>query len=85
MADRKFTDAQRAAIDFLPRDGAWLSNPGRRSAGLNSLHLYHRDLIDYEEGSFGKRGGFERRYRLTEAGKAVLDALSIPFPSEQGR
>jgi hypothetical protein len=66
---RRFTPAHRTALEWLPGDGSWARKPGRLSAAINSLGLYHKDLIDIELGDFGPRGGREFRYRLTPAGR----------------
>lgn len=64
-----YTEPQRRAILTLPGNGAWLVRPQRGLApALDSLYLYHRDLVEQEWGEFGQRGGWCRRARLTSAG-----------------
>lgn len=64
MSQRRMTDAQMRALEWLPEDGSWRMKPGRLSAALNSLGLYHKDLLEMEAGNFGPRGSWQRRYRL---------------------
>lgn len=69
MKDRSFTTAQLRALRWLPADGAWRNKPDRAvAAALNSLCLYHRDLAEGETGTFGARGGWVSRFRLTSDG-----------------
>lgn len=67
----EFTDSQRRALDWLPSDGSWRTQPGRLSAALNSLALSHKGLVQYEWGDFGPRGGRMLRWRLTSVGVAA--------------
>ena len=69
------TSAQRRALDWLPADGSWRTNPGRLAAALKSLSLNHKDWVESEWGAFGPRGGRELRWRLTDRGVAVMAAL----------
>ena len=66
-----FTDAQRRALEWLPSDGTWRTNPGRLSAALSSLSLAHKGLVLSEWGDFGPRGGRVLRWRLTSVGVAA--------------
>lgn len=69
--ERQFTDAQRRALAWLPPDGTWCGKVGRMGPALDSLRLYHRDLIDSEWADAGPRGGRLLRRRLTAAGIVV--------------
>lgn len=63
-----FTDAQKRALEWLPSDGSWKTNPGRLTGALNSLALQHPDCVKHEWGSFGPRGVSILRWRLTSDG-----------------
>jgi hypothetical protein len=67
--DRRLTGPQHKAIAWLPADGSWtVQSPGRLSAAINSLTLFHKDLAEEQWGDFGPRGGRCRRLRLTPKG-----------------
>ena len=71
-----YTAPQKRALLALPADGSWLVNaPRDPSSAIESLRLYHRDLVDIERGHVGPRGGYGRRARLTPAGIAARKAL----------
>ena len=73
----KFTKAQQRALSGLPADGSWTTKLSKGlSPAVHSLILYHRDLAEAEVGSFGARGGWMYRYRLTEAGIKVRAELT---------
>jgi len=69
----RLTPAQERALLFLPADGSWTTKPlGRMAPAAASLALYHKDLVDYEFGDFG-------RWRLTARGvKAALERARNP-------
>ena len=60
---RRFTPAQRRALEWLPADGSWRHGAGRLTAALNSLSIYHRDLCEGEWVDAGPRGGRVLRFR----------------------
>jgi len=66
------TDAQKLALEWLPKDGAWRVSPGRLSAALGSLSMYHSGCVKMEWAPCGPRGGMLQRWRLTDAGIAAL-------------
>jgi hypothetical protein len=79
MKDRTFTTSQLRALRWLPADGAWRRKPDRSiAAALNSLCLYHGDIAEGETGTFGDRGGWVSRFRLTGAG--IDERASHNFP-----
>ena len=65
----KFTAAQRRALLALPADGSWLPSTRNISPALDSLNLYHRELVDY------MWTVTSRQFRLTPAGIAARKAL----------
>lgn len=68
-----FTDAHRRALERLPEDGSWRDNPGKEfSPAVNSLGLYHRDLVEHDWGRIGPRGSYLTRWRLTPAGIELI-------------
>lgn len=72
MSATRFTPAQLRALDWLPADGSWRTHaPHTIASALDSLGLYHRELIEQQRGPFGARGGHCRRDRLTPAGIAA--------------
>lgn len=76
---KKLTEPQARALDWLPSDGAWRIHPGRLVAAISSLHGSYRELLEWEWGFFGSRGGRALRWRLTPAGvafKAAREAVS---------
>lgn len=67
--ERRLTNSQLKALAWLPADGSWtIQSPGRLSAAINSLTLFHKDLAEAEWGDFGPRGGRCLRLRLTRQG-----------------
>lgn len=71
----RLTPAQRRALDWLPSDGDWRMNPGRRD-GIESLSCYFHRWVEVEYGDFGPRGGRKRRIRLTPAGVAAKKEIT---------
>jgi hypothetical protein len=61
--------AQRKALEWLPADGSWKSDPGAISQALQSFSLHYPHHVESEGGCFGKRGGWKWRYRLTPIGQ----------------
>ena len=79
-----FTAPQLRALSYLPADGGWLVGPqGPKSAALDSLALYHKDLCETEFGNFGKRGGWCMRRRLTAKGIAEVQVAATRNKSSQ--
>lgn len=64
----RLTDAQKRALDWLPKDGSWRPDPGRLTAALNSLSFAWPGCVTAEWAASGKRGGMKHRWRLTDAG-----------------
>jgi hypothetical protein len=62
------TPAQKRALAWLPADGNWRMKPGRLWGSVNSLALFHHNLIQVEYGNFGPRKALCWRWRLTPAG-----------------
>lgn len=76
MADfPRFTKAQLKALEWLPGDGSWATQPGRTERAIHSLILYFPTLAECEFGNFGLRGGSMMRYRLTPRGAEIKAAL----------
>lgn len=72
----KLTDAQKQALLWLPKDGGWRERPGRLSAALNSLSVFHGDFLEIDASGFvGLRGAYIYRFRLTPAGIAAREEL----------
>jgi hypothetical protein len=65
----RLTGPQSKALMWLPANGAWSGKLTRDIASaVDSLRLYHQELVETQAGSFGPRGGWIRRARLTDAG-----------------
>lgn len=70
----KLTKPQAKALAWVYEGkGAWRGNAGRLNAALNSLRLYHPELIEDERGSIGPRGGWRVQWRITPAGIAFYE------------
>lgn len=70
------TDAQQRALLYLPADGAWSGRAPRAvSSALQSLWLYHLELVEFRQVS--TRNGVYKHleYRLTAAGQVKRAAL----------
>lgn len=70
-----YTEPQRRALKWLPSNGSWTKILGEVAPAIDSLHLYHGTLVNVEAGSFGARGGYMRRARLTEVGMVAAREL----------
>ena len=69
MKSLHFTAAHIRALEWLPTDGTWRLKPDLSIApALHSLVLYHSNLAVSENGTFGPRGGYCSRFRLTPLG-----------------
>jgi hypothetical protein len=71
------TEAERRALDWLPSDGTWRTNPGRMEPALRSLKSRHPGLVCSEWGGFGPLGGRVLRWKITPAGAGVKAKINI--------
>ena len=70
MADnhttKTLTAAQQRALDWLPKDGSWKTDPGRLVAAINSLSVAWPGGLKVEWAHCGLRGGLKMRWRLIQ-------------------
>lgn len=66
----KLTEAQRRALAWLPADWSSIYANRSMSSALNSLALYHSNLV-------WRSGGRRHAYRLRPAGAALKKELGL--------